>query len=188
MFWLKQTNKTLKCVCDTTDDTWTSVQFALYDACDEFWGSLVIQHLWNDFRVEGRARGKMIFFFFKVIPCRFEWSYSHFAWDIWHVWVVISIFRSAVQFITRHFLPPCSQPLWELKNSLRSLDDWWGERWRLAAQVHALGCLASGHKALSGLGWRGRREALQLDSTADRFSDNAHTTIRPRSVDTKTLL
>lgn len=34
----------------------------------------------------------------------------------------------------------------------------------------------------------GGEEALQLDSTADRFSDNAHTTIGPRSVDTRTLL
>lgn len=46
------------------------------------------------------------------------------------------------------------------------------------AQIHALGYLASSHKALPGIGWGGRRDALQSDPTSDHFSDNTqhHTT------------
>lgn len=78
------------------------------------------------------------------------------------------------------FLVPWSQCLWELKNSLRCLDDWWDDRWRLVAQVPASGPLARGHKALSGLWW-GKR-CFMIDSA---FSDNAHTTMQPRSIDNK---
>lgn len=109
-----------------------------------------------------------------------EWSYAHFAWDIWHVSEWWCQFSTQECCYHQSFLVPWSQYLWELKNSLRSLDDWWGDRWRLVAQVHAFGPLARGHKALNLSKW-GKR-CLMIDSA---FSDNAHTTMQPRSVDNK---
>lgn len=120
--------------------------------------------------------------FFEVIPCRF-------AWAIWHISEWCSRFSGRLCSSSPGIpYPHVHNPFGNWRTLIRSLDDWWGERWRLVAQFHALGCLASGHKAWSELGWEGRRDALQLDLTSDHFSDNAHNTIWPRSVDTKTLL
>lgn len=96
-------------------------------------------------------------------------------------WVVMPDFLVQSAVPTSRSSSHVHNALGELKSSLRSLDDWWDDRWRLVAWVRAFGPLAEAIKLCLDLGKGGKR-CLMIDPA---FSDIAHTTMQPRSVDNK---